>query len=66
MDSDRSQLASDWDLKEMVMWKIIPSRDHRYVQAYFPFNAWLGDKQSTLKSTKDSYEPAEPHPRGKS
>jgi hypothetical protein len=57
-------MAADWDLKEMMMWKIIPSHDYKQGQAYFPFNAWLGRKTSTIKSKRDSYSPAEYHPRG--
>jgi len=65
VDSDKSQLAADWDLKEMVMWKILPnSHDYKQVQVYFPFNTWLGKKVSTLKSKKDSYTPVDYHPRG--
>ncbi len=48
----------------MVMWKIIPSNDHKQVQVYFPFNAWLGKKASTLKTKKDAYSPPDHHPRG--
>lgn len=65
MDSDRTQMAADWDLKEMIMWKIIPSDGSKQIQAYFPFNAWLGKKESTLKAKREAYAPAEPHPRGR-
>jgi hypothetical protein len=58
-------MAADWDLQEMVMWKIIPGYDHQQGQVYFPFNAWLGKKASTLKAKRDSYSPPEYHPRGK-
>ncbi len=64
VESDKSQRAADWDLKEMIMWKIIPSDDHKQVQVYFPFNDWLGKKTSTLKAKKDSYSPPDYHPRG--
>ncbi len=64
VESDKSQYASDWDLKEMIIWKIIPSDDYGQVQVYFPFNAWIGKKASTLKAKKDAYSPADHHPRG--
>jgi hypothetical protein len=64
VDSDKSRIASDWDLKEMTMWKIVPSDDHKQVQVYFPFNAWLGKQASTLKAKKDSYSSVDHHPRG--
>ncbi len=64
VESDRSQLATDWDIKEMIMWKIIPSDDHEKVQVYFPFNAWLGKKVSTLKSKRELYPSTDHHFKG--
>jgi hypothetical protein len=65
VDSDKSQLAADWDLQEMIMWRIVPGYDRTQGQVYFPFNAWIGRKASTLKAKRDSYTPAEYRPRGK-
>ncbi|CAF0903962.1 unnamed protein product [Adineta steineri] len=59
VESDKTQLASDWDLKEMIMWKILPSDNHKLTQIYFPFNNWLGTKERpicyeiTVKTGKD-------------
>jgi hypothetical protein len=64
VESDRSHLATDWDIKEMIMWKIIPSDDHGKVQVYFPFNNWLGKKVSTLKSKKELYPSTDHHFKG--
>lgn len=65
VESDRSQIAADWDLKEMMMWKIFPHDDHhRQSQVYFPVNDWLGRKTSKLKAKRDSYSAPEHHPRG--
>ena len=50
VESDKSQFAADWDIKEMIMWKIIPN-DESYV--YFPFNTCLGKKVSILKAKKE-------------
>lgn len=64
MDSDRSQLAADWDLKEMTMWKIFPGHDHEQIQVYFPFNDWVGKKASKLKAKRELYPATDHHPRG--
>ncbi|CAF4476662.1 unnamed protein product, partial [Rotaria sp. Silwood2] len=55
VESDQSQLASDWDLKDMIMWKILPNDDDKQLQVYFPFNAWLGKTSSKLKAKKEIY-----------
>lgn len=64
MESDRSQFATDWDIKEMIIWKIIPSNDQENSQVYFPFNTWLGKKISTLKSKREIYPSTDHHPKG--
>ena len=65
VESDKSQFAADWDLQEMIMWKIIPPDDHKQALVYFPFNRWLGKKVGTLTAKRDKYSPPEHHPRGK-
>ncbi len=64
VESDRSQLAADWDIKEMIMWRIIPNDDHEQSQIYFPFNTWLGRKVSTLKSKREIYPSTDHHFKG--
>ncbi|CAF0764579.1 unnamed protein product [Adineta steineri] len=64
VESDKTQLASDWDLKEMIMWKILPSDNHKLTQIYFPFNNWLGTKESKLKAKKEVYPVIDHHRRG--
>ncbi len=64
MESDRSQLAADWDIKEMIMRRIIPNDDHEQSQIYFPFNTWLGRKVSTLKSKREIYPSTDHHFKG--
>ncbi|CAF4045720.1 unnamed protein product [Rotaria sordida] len=64
VESDKSQLASDWDLKEMIMWKIIPIKDDKQLQVYFPFNTWLGDAQSKLKAKREIYPSTDHHQKG--
>jgi hypothetical protein len=55
VESDRSQVAADWDIKEMIMWRIIPTDDHKQSHVYFPFNTWLGKKVSTLRTKREVY-----------
>ncbi len=64
MESDRSQFAADWDIKDMIMWKIIPSDDYEKSKVYFPFNTWLGKKISTLKSKRELYPSTDHHLKG--
>jgi hypothetical protein len=63
VESDKTQLASDWDLREMIMWKITGD-DHKHSQVYFPVNEWIGKKRSTFKAKRDKYESTDHHPRG--
>lgn len=65
VESDSNQLATDWDLKEMVLWKIIPQDHRERLQVYFPFNNWLGKKTSTLKSKGEAYPSSDQHVKGK-
>ena len=62
--SDNSQMASDWDLKEMIIWKILPHDES--IPVYFPFNQWLGDKTKRLKSKAEIYRSKDYRIRGKS
>jgi hypothetical protein len=64
IESDRSQFAADWDIKEMTMWKIIPYDNHQPSYVYFPFNTWLGRKMSTLKAKKEIYPSTDRHLKG--
>jgi len=64
IESDRSQFAADWDIKEMTMWKIIPHDNHQPSYVYFPFNTWLGRKISTLKAKKEIYPTTDRHLKG--
>ncbi|CAF3995673.1 unnamed protein product, partial [Rotaria sp. Silwood1] len=65
VESDKSQLAADWDLKEMVMWKIRPNNDDdKQLQVYFPFNAWLGQAVSKLNAKRETYPSTDHHQKG--
>ena len=66
MESDRNQLASDWDIKEMILWKIIPSNNQEKSLVYFPFNTWLGKKVGTLTSKREIYSTTDHHFQGNS
>ena len=57
-------MAADWDLKEMTMWKIIPTDNHKQIQVYFPVNTWIGKKESTFKAKRETYPSTDHHPRG--
>ncbi|CAF1040089.1 unnamed protein product [Adineta ricciae] len=62
--SDRTHMASDWDLKEMNIWKILPDNESKQVLVYFPFNQWIGKKKSTLTAKRETYRSVDHHPRG--
>ncbi len=64
VESDRSQFAADWDVKEVTMWKILPGDEHDRFHVYFPFNTWLGKKASTLKIKGEKYPSIDHHSRG--
>ncbi|CAF3630124.1 unnamed protein product [Rotaria sp. Silwood1] len=65
VESDKSQLAADWDLKEMIMWKIRPKNDDdKQLQVYFPFNAWLGQAVSKLNAKREIYPSTDHHQKG--
>jgi hypothetical protein len=46
------------------MWKMLPPDNYEHFQVYFPVNTWIGDKQSTFKAKRDTYQSNEYHPRG--
>jgi len=64
VESDRTQFASDWDLKEITAWKILPSNDYELLQVYFPFNTWLGKKVSTIKAKGETHSSTDHRARG--
>lgn len=64
MESDRSPMATDWDVKEMILWKIIPHDHREKFQVYFPFNNCLGKKLSSLKSKGELYPSNDQHFKG--
>ncbi len=64
VESDRTQFASDWDLKEITAWKILPSNDHELLQVYFPFNTWLEKKGSTIKAKGETHSSTDHRARG--
>ncbi|CAF4125874.1 unnamed protein product [Rotaria socialis] len=64
VESDKSQLAADWDLQEMAMWKIVPNADNNHSMVYFPFNTWLGKSKSKLKAKRETYPSTDHHING--
>lgn len=60
--SDNSQMASDWNLKEMLVWKMFPAANA--IPVYFPFNQWLGAKTKALKAKAEPYVGREDRNRG--
>ncbi|CAF1260047.1 unnamed protein product [Rotaria magnacalcarata] len=64
VESDKSQLAADWDLQEMAMWKIVPNEDNNHSMVYFPFNAWLGKSTSRSKAKRETYPSTDHHIKG--
>lgn len=56
-------MASEWDLKEMIIWKILPN--DQLTPIYFPFNQWLGGKTKRLKSKAEIYRSKDHRIRGK-
>ena len=64
IDSDRSQTATDWNIKEIVMWKMLPNDGDKLTPVYFPFNGWLGKKASRLKARGEPYSSRDQRIRG--
>ncbi|UJR31475.1 hypothetical protein I4U23_018964 [Adineta vaga] len=64
IESDKSQLASDWDIKELTMWKLSPANENDQSHVYFPINSWLGKKIPALKAKREVYPLVDPHLKG--
>ncbi|CAF1145472.1 unnamed protein product [Adineta ricciae] len=64
LELDSNKFTSDWYIKEMAIWKIIPSKGDHQSHAYFPINNWLGKKVTILKSKRETYPLMDRHLKG--
>ncbi|CAF1056748.1 unnamed protein product [Adineta steineri] len=64
VESDKNHFVSDWEIKEMTIWQILPNENEKKFHIYFPFNNFLGKKMNTLKSKKELYPLADSHLKG--
>ena len=64
IESNQRQLTSNWDVKEVVMRRIIPQETEKQVEYYFSFNSSLNSKVNMLKAKQESYPVADHHIRG--
>lgn len=55
MEGDKNRIAMDWDIKDMILWKIIPKDDQKHVHLYFPFNICLNKKLNKFIAQKETY-----------
>lgn len=65
IESNQRQLTSNWDIKEVVMRRIIPHETEKQVEYYFAFNDSLTSKINMLKAKQESYPIADHHIHGK-
>jgi hypothetical protein len=49
--SDQRQMAADWHLTEIIVWKTLPSSNDEQIRYYFPSDYWLkkGNEKSKPK-----------------
>ncbi|CAF3386717.1 unnamed protein product [Rotaria socialis] len=61
---DRSQSATDWHIKDMIIHKLIPDDDHKQSQIYFPFNICLSRKVNQFTAKKEICPSTDYHFKG--